>query len=190
MKPLIKVLAIALLCTPFQNTLQAQNQSTKHHEVSVNLKSYAGMWYGSSIQSQLAYKVGKSSRAVTRVELGQTRLGVQHYQDSYHLNFSSGLGLGREFRRPINEHFTLTHGPILRADYNSYGIGSKNMSLSGNYLLGLQFHTGSRWCFHIESYSSLSTFQYWSPDVVYAPSFDLDFFGTLGMFGVTFFLDK
>ncbi len=70
-----------------------------------------GIMYGPVLDARPVVKWGKSIHSVRTFRVDRTYMNYNSYQGQVYWNLSSGMFLGQEWRKPVNDKLYFLHGP-------------------------------------------------------------------------------
>ena len=97
-------LAFVFICTSM--SIKAQ-----HREIGAMSNAAMGFMYGPMYDIRPVVKWGAKFESVHRLRVDRTYLNFANYQGVGYVNLSTGIYLGHEWRKSINDKLFFTHGP-------------------------------------------------------------------------------
>lgn len=127
----------------------------QHREIGVISSATLGSWYGPIYDVRPVFKWGKSFESVNRLRLDRTYMNFANYQGQNYFNFTTGLYLGHEWRKPINNKLYFVHGPEIGGNYST-STSYQSISPSLRYQFGAIYRINDRFTVALEAPMSLS----------------------------------
>ena len=137
-------LAFVFICTSM--SIKAQ-----HREIGAMSNAAMGfMYYGPMYDIRPVLKWGANFESVHRLRIDRTYLNFANYQGVGYVNLSTGIYLGHEWRKSINDKLFFVHGPEIGTFY-SLGTNYLSISPSTRYLFGALYRINEQFVISIET---------------------------------------
>jgi len=121
--------------------LSCFNAKGQYREIGFASSASMGIMYGPVLDARPVVKWGKSIHSVRTFRVDRTYMNYNSYQGQVYWNLSSGMFLGQEWRKPVNDKLYFLHGPEAGGYFNA---GGNYMSItpSVRYQLGVLYKAG------------------------------------------------
>ena len=141
------VLRLSLICVFICSSVSMRAQ---HREIGAMTNSAMGIMYGPMFDIRPILKWGQDFKSVRRLRIDRTYMNFNNYQGVGYMNLSTGIYLGHEWRKSINDKFSFVHGPEIGTFY-SLGIDYLSISPSTRYLFGALYRINEQFIISIET---------------------------------------
>jgi len=136
-------LICAFICSSFAVNAQ-------HREIGAMSNAAMGIMYGPMYDIRPVFKWGANFESVHKLRVDRTYLSFANYQGGNYVNLSTGVYLGHEWRKSINDKFFFVHGPEI-GTYYSLGTNYLSISPSTRYLVGALYRINEQFVISIEA---------------------------------------
>jgi opacity protein-like surface antigen len=151
------ILTLSALLAIFSTALSAQDAAKPRREVGLQFNNID--FDGGTFSA--FYKKQKKENVYRRVQFVAGALSLGILEEDFIFNFSAGIGIGREKRKPLDAKLECYQGPQFGLNFALYTTGDDDATgflvrPSFGWVLGLQHSFNDRWAVNIETIPSVS----------------------------------